>query len=270
MDHDRAASFRSRLRAGELITGSFLKTPSAIVCEVLGLSELGVVCLDAEHAPFDRLSLDGCVAALRAAGMPSLVRVPSSSPEHILNALDCGATGIVAPHVRTADDARAVVRSAHYGSGGERFAARGYAGSSRAARYGGVPLGDHVEASANRTTVIVQIEDVEALPHVAAIAAVPGVDAVFLGRADLTVSLGQTSPFALSVLDACKAATDAARGAGCAVGTFTPDLAETPMWRGLGVSLFLLASDHAFLLDGARTLVQAVEGSVTDGPAHRP
>ena len=98
----RCTAFRGRLLAGETLAGTFQKTPSPIVSEVLGLSALDAVCLDGEHAPFGRLETDLCIAALRAADMPSLVRVSSDSPHDIRNALDSGATGIVVPHVTSA------------------------------------------------------------------------------------------------------------------------------------------------------------------------
>ena len=145
---------KARLAAGELILGTFVKTPSPIVVEVLALSPLDCLCLDAEHAPFDRAAIDACVLAARAAGMEVVVRVPSAAPEHLLNALDCGATGVVVPHVRSAEEAHAVVAACHYGAGG-----RGYAGSSRAAGYTSVPMSQHRANSAARTVVIAQIED---------------------------------------------------------------------------------------------------------------
>ena len=153
----RISDFRARLRARHALAGTFIKTPSPIVCEVLGASSLDVLCLDAEHAPFDRLALDGCVAALRAADMPSLVRTPSAAPEHILNALDIGATGVVVPHIRNAVDAAAAVAASRYGAGGGPWPRRGYAGSSRAAGYGARAIPAHLAASAD-AVVILQIE----------------------------------------------------------------------------------------------------------------
>ena len=85
-------SLKNRIAAREQLLGSFVKTPSPMLCEVLGKSALDLLCLDAEHSPFDRLVQDQCLHALRSEGMPSLVRVPSAAPEHVLNALDCGAT----------------------------------------------------------------------------------------------------------------------------------------------------------------------------------
>jgi 2-keto-3-deoxy-L-rhamnonate aldolase RhmA len=169
--------------------GSFLKTPSPILVEVLASAGLDLLCLDAEHAPFDRLAIDHCAMAARAGGLPMLVRTPSAAPEHILNALDCGADGVLLPHIRSAEEARAAVAAAHYGRGG-----RGYAGSSRAAAYALSSIPQHLAASAERTAVIAQIEDVEAVDAVEAIAAVPGLDALFVGRIDLTIALGETDP----------------------------------------------------------------------------
>lgn len=243
------AIFRDRLRNREQLVGTWVKTPSPVVCELLGRTNLDVLCLDAEHAPFDRLSLDQCVHALRSEEMPCLVRVPSARNEHILNALDCGATGVVIPHVTNGDAAAAVAVAAHFGAGG-----RGYAGSTRAAGYTTKPMNEHLRDSANESTVIAQIEDVEALDHLDDIAAVDGIDCLFIGRIDLTVALGADSPKAPQVIEAVENICSAGRVAGRAVGMFLSDPAEIPHWREKGASLFLLSSDHSFLLQGAKSL----------------
>ena len=85
------ATFKERLASEEPLIGTFLKTPSAMVCEVLSRADLDAVCIDAEHAPFDRRDIDACVHALTHAGMPAIVRIPALRSEYILNALDCGA-----------------------------------------------------------------------------------------------------------------------------------------------------------------------------------
>jgi len=73
---------KARIAAGDQLLGTWVKTPSPMVCEVLGATALDMVCLDAEHAPFDRLVQDQCLHALNAAQMPALVRVPSASSEY--------------------------------------------------------------------------------------------------------------------------------------------------------------------------------------------
>ena len=81
--------FVARLGGAETIVGTWIKTPAPVVCEVLCRTGLDVLVLDAEHAPFGRAELDGCVAIVRALGKPVLIRVPEATPATILNALDC-------------------------------------------------------------------------------------------------------------------------------------------------------------------------------------
>lgn len=218
------------------------------------MTGLDCLCLDAEHAPFDRASLDSCIYAARAGGMDVLVRVPSSAPEHLLNALDCGATGVVVPHVRSVADAEAVAKAAQYGPGG-----RGYAGSSRAAGFTTIPMAEHKRNSAAQTVVLAQIEDPEAVEQVEAIARVAGLDALFVGRVDLTVAYGAESQDDPRVLAAVERICAAGRQAGKPVGMFLARLEDVAYWREQGASLFLLASDHGFLLAGANELVHRVK-----------
>jgi 2-keto-3-deoxy-L-rhamnonate aldolase RhmA len=248
---ERIQNFRARLRGGAPLIGTFIKTPSPIICEVLAQALLDVVCLDAEHAPFGRMEIDSCIAALRAADQPSLVRISTGTAADIRSALDCGATGILAPHVTSVDQARAIAVAARFGEGG-----RGYSGSTRAAGFGTRSLRDHIDDSDGHTTVIVQIEDLAALDSVAAIAAVDGIDGVFIGRTDLAVAMGK-DPFAPEVVDAVAAICAAGRKAGVTVGMFTPSIDEVPRWRAAGASLFLLGSEQGFVLSGARQLAAA-------------
>lgn len=245
----RCASFKSRLAQGDFLLGTFQKTPHMHVTEVLSLSTLDVVCLDAEHAPFNRGDLDACCAIARANDLPSVERVSHNSPEAILDALDRGAGGIVAPHVRSAAEAQALVKACQYGPGG-----RGFAGSTRAAWYATRGMPGHLEGTPNEVSVIAQIEDVEALAEIDDIAAVPGIDALFIGRADLTVALGETNMKAPVVIEAVETIMQACRAAKRAVGMFVGDLSEVPDWRAQGASLFLLGSDHSMMLQGAAAL----------------
>lgn len=238
---------KQRLAAGEALWGSFLKTPSPILVEVLGGAGLDLLCIDAEHAPFDRAAIDVCTMAARAAGLPVLVRTPTAAAEHILSALDCGADGVLLPHIRSPEDARAAVAAAHYGRGG-----RGYAGSSRAAGYATTPIDRHLAASRERSVVIAQIEDIEAVESVEAIAGTPGLDALFVGRIDLTVGLGETDPNAPAVLAAVERVVAAGRAAGVPVGMFVPRDSDVAGWRDKGARLFLQGSEHVFLRAGAK------------------
>lgn len=242
-------SFKQRLAGGDPLLGIFQKIPHPHVVEVLATGGLDCICIDAEHAPFDRGAIDLCVMAARAGGLPAIVRPACSAPHELLNALDCGADGVVVPHIRTAEEAATLARTAHYGPGG-----RGFAGSTRASGYGLTSITDHLAATAVRTAVIAQIEDAEALDDIEAIAAIEGIDALFVGRIDLTISLGCTSPDDERVVAAVDRIVAACKRAGRASGMFLSRAADVGHWRDKGASLFLLASDANFLRSGARAL----------------
>lgn len=238
---------KERLASGEALWGSFLKTPSPILVEVLASAGLDLLCIDAEHAPFDRTAIDLCVMTARAYGLTVIVRTPTAAPEHLLNALDCGADGVLLPHIRSAREARAAVTAAQYCRGG-----RGYAGSSRSAGYGSIPIPRHLAASAQRTVIIAQIEDIEAVEAIDEISTVPGLDALFVGRIDLTIALGETDPNAPTVLAAVDRVLAAGQSAKVPVGMFVPNDSDVPYWRDKGAQLFLQGSEHSFLRAGAK------------------
>jgi 2-keto-3-deoxy-L-rhamnonate aldolase RhmA len=246
-------SFRDQLRAGELLAGTWIKTPHPHVVEVLSFSSLDCLVLDAEHAPFDRAALDLCILAARAGGKTVLVRPQSASHEHILNALDCGADGVILPHICNAADAEDAVKACHYISGG-----RGYAGSSRAAGYTTKGMAKH-RADAASVTIIAQIEDVEGVENIEAIAAVDGIDALFIGRADLTISYAAQTPDDTIVVDAVDRIVAAGKKAGRMTGMFLGRTSDVAMWHEKGASLFILGSDQDFLLQGAAKLAEAVK-----------
>jgi len=264
MNRDPARGFRQRLRAGERLTGTFVKTPAPILCEVLAQTGLDAVCLDAEHAPFGRAELDACVHAVAAAGAVALVRVPAARPEYVLQALDSGAAGILVPHVQTSAQAADIARWARFGERG-----RGYAGSPRAAGYGAKPMAEHLADSRESISVIVQLEDLAAFDQLEAIVATEGIDAVFVGRVDLTVALGAGSTDAPEVRARVERICQAAREAGRSVGMFVPGADEVDHWSELGASLFMAGSDHGLLRAGANALHQALSNQISNQTSSR-
>ncbi len=242
------ATFKSRLTAGEQLVGCFIKTPHPSVIEVLGAGPLDFLILDAEHAPFDRSSIDSCMLAARAVECPLLVRVPNSDPAWILNVLDCGAAGVVVPHVTTVEQAETLAKSMHYVPGG-----RGIAGTTRAGEYSLRPLAEHRAEAGNEVSLFCQIEDREGVENLTGIAAVDGVDALFVGRADLTVSYG-LEEFGSAEIDAICADILAAKGT--ATGLYCAPGEDLSKWREKGASFVVSGSDHGFLASGAKTLVK--------------
>lgn len=240
------ARFKARLTASEPLLGCFIKTPHPTVVEVLGGEPLDFLILDAEHSPFDRAAIDACLLAARAVGCAVLVRVPNDDPSGILGVLDSGAAGVVVPHVTSVAQAQKLVRAMHYQPGG-----RGIAGTTRAGAYGARPLGEHRVAAEDEVSLFCQIEDREGVDCYDEIAAVDGVDALFVGRADLSVSYG-FDDFAAS--ETAKICGDVLAANGAATGLYCAPGEDSAHWQDCGASFFVTGSDHSFLQLGARTL----------------
>ncbi|MBK5958982.1 aldolase [Rhodoplanes elegans] len=237
-----AMTFRQRLIGGRHLVGTFIKTPTVHATEIIGALGFDFVVIDEEHAPFDRAAIDAALLAARAVGTAGFVRVAAATPSNLLSVLDCGATGVLVPHVASAAKAREVAALCRYRGG-----RRGYSGSPRSAGYGGAKMWSHVGAADAGVTVVAQIEDPEALDEIDAIAAVEGIDALFIGRGDLTCAMGATSNDAPEVRDAVDRIARAARTAGKPVGVFVGGRAEAVWLKEYGASMFVVSSDQGFM-----------------------
>ena len=225
--------------------GTFIKTSSPQVVEVLGTTALDFAVLDAEHAPLDRAALDLMMLAGRAAGLPLLVRIPDRQPSTILSVLDIGAAGLLVPHVDSAADAEAVVSHAKY-RGGQR----GFSSSPRFAGYGTLGMKQALTLG-DQALVICQIESPQAVACAAQIAAVPGVDGLFIGRADLALAMGLEDPKHPDVAAATDRSIAAALAAGKLAGVFTGSAAERDAYAAKGVNWFIFGSDQSLMRDAA-------------------
>ena len=243
------SNFKTALANKEPLLGTFIKTPHPHNTEVLAKLGFATLCLDAEHAPFDRKDLDTCVLAAKANQQHVIIRIPNDHHDTILNALDIGADGIVIPHVKTAEQLKTAIQQSYYGHNG-----RGYAGSTRMAGYTTCNIKKNIEYNQSNTSVIAQIEDLDALDELDEICQVEGLDCLFIGRMDLTVALGETDANAPKVIETVKHIVATANKYNVTTGMFIANLDELEDWLAQQVSLFLLGSDHSFMLAGARQL----------------
>lgn len=251
--------FRERLRARWRLAGTFVKTPSCHVVEVLGTSSLDFIVIDAEHAPFDRAAIDVCVLAARAAGIDALVRVPDTADATLLNALDVGAAGIVVPHASDPAAVRHVLGGTRYRQG-----RRGFSNSARAGGYGTRTMAQLLLVDDSATAVVCQIEDRDGVECIEALAAIDEVDCFFIGRADLAVSYGADRIDAPEVADAVARICTACTQAGKAIGIFLADIREAEAFARAGVTLFVVGSDQSMLrahADGVAATLSALRGS---------
>lgn len=243
---------RDRIRAGEPLLGLFCAIPHPVAVEIAGASGRDFLCLDAEHGLIGRAAYEDLIRAAECGGTPALVRIPQLGDEHVAAVLDAGAAGVLVPRVSTAAQAAAAVAAMRYPPLGHRGV-----GPGRATRYGR-DIGAYL-AQANQTLVLgIQIETAEAVAHIEAIVAVPGLDLIFVGPGDLGVSLAaRGQPGAEALEAAIRRVVAVARVAGLAVGIYVGDAAEMARWRAAGVTTFILGSDTGALIGALAASGQA-------------
>ncbi|MGI0130671.1 MAG: HpcH/HpaI aldolase family protein [Thermoplasmata archaeon] len=242
-------SLKHRLRTSrEPCFGTWISTSSLVCADALRGIGFEWFMIDTEHAPVNPETMAALVSLLGRGPPAPLIRVGDVDQYLIKQALDLGAQGILVPLVNTEAQARAAVSYAKYPPDGVRGAA-----AAAASRYG-LELSAYL-ASANAETLVgVQIETREALAHLDAIAGVDGVDILFVGPQDLTLSLGlgddRRNP---ALREAMRTVVDACEKHGKVPGTLVIDRDEKRVALELGFRFISLASDVRFLLDGARS-----------------
>lgn len=248
-------SLKQRLRAGDPLVGCFVMLPSPGVVEMCGYAGFDFVILDQEHGGAGIETIENQVRAAEASGTVPLVRIPEASTSMAQHALDAGAQGLLVPHVTSAAVAREIVAAAHYPPQG----VRGMATTSRAGRHGTVGVADHLQRSLDRNLMMLQIEDRAVLPDVEEIAAMEGVDALFIGPADLSVSLGHPGnpghPEVAAAID--KIIETAGRVGKAKVATFARNRDNATSWKERGVEILCLSTTAVFI-DALKDLSSAL------------
>ena len=238
--------FRTRVRRRDLLVGPLITLTDSAVAEAFALAGCDFLWLDLEHAPLGPESLRQHIQA--AAGRAgTVVRVPWNDPVHVKGVLDLGCDGVIVPQVRSADEAQAAVAATKYPPAGVRSV-----GIARAQDYG-MTLTEYVQTANDAVTVILQIEHIDAVPRVADILVVPGIDAIIIGPYDLSASMGMPGRIAHpDVAAAVAAIADACNRAGMPWGAFAPDAAAAKVQIARGASVIALATDTMYLWKGMR------------------
>jgi 2-dehydro-3-deoxyglucarate aldolase/4-hydroxy-2-oxoheptanedioate aldolase len=246
------ATFAQRLREGDLLVGTFVSLGSPLVANVLATAGFDFVLLDLEHGAGDEGVLQAQMFAAEAGGAAAVVRTETFERIRIGRVLDLGAAGVMLPRVDSARQAAQATVHLRYPPEGDR----GVAGANRARRFGlrTEPFAD----ASGEVACIVQIESDQAVAEVDAIAAVPGVDALFVGPSDLSHSLGvpgdlDAGPFR----DAVQRVLAAARAQGVAAGILAPTPERGRQFIADGFTLVGLGGDATLLAAAARDVLSA-------------
>lgn len=247
--------FKQALKAGKAQIGLWGSIPSNYTAEVVAGAGFDWFLIDTEHTPADIETVLRMVQAVAPYSTEPVVRVPWNDMVTIKRVLDIGVRSILVPQVTTVDEAKAAVSYARFPMKG----VRGVAGTTRATRFGRVK--NYFAGADAEVCVLLQLESDEALKNLEAIAAIDGVDGVFIGPADLHASLGRLGEIAneevLPIID------DAIRRivkAGKAPGILTANEDLIRRWLKLGATFVAVGADVGILARGADALAAKFKG----------
>src|SRR3954468_7699274 len=250
-------TMKARLAAGETLFGTFLTLGSPFAAESLGLLGWDWLLVDLEHGGGDESRLVGQLMGCSSAGAHALVRVESDVRGRTARALDLGVEGVMCPQFNSVEQAEAWASVLHYGPQGSR----GIALFHRGAAYGTDP--DAIEHARERTLGIAQIESPEAVEAVEEIAAVDGIDVLFVGPSDLSYSMGIFRQFEEPRFrSAIERVVGAAEAAGKTAGIFLASPDEVPRAVADGFRMIGIGSDGGYMIQAARTTVERARSMV--------
>ena len=248
-------TLKQRLASGEVLHGTWCGLDHPAAVQILGQAGFDFVSLDMQHSFNTFGSMNVMIDALDKSGSAGMIRVPWNTPDYIMRALDLGAEAVIVPMVNTAEEARRAADACRYAPAGTRSWGPIWS----------VPRGrlvEHQDGDA-RAICVVMIETAAGLDNLDAILAVEGVDAVYIGPNDLSLSLGlgrvhytaseKLRETIISIVRRCRAA-------GKIVGIDCTGAEQAHYWRDQGCNFTIFASDAGLLYSAAREAARAVKG----------
>lgn len=250
--------FKQRLKSGETQIGLWLGLADAYCAELAANAGFDWLLIDGEHAPNDLRGLLGQLQAVAPYPSHPVIRPVIGDIALIKQVLDIGAQTLLVPMVESAEQARELVRAIHYPPQGIRGVGSALA---RASRWNSIP--GYLDKADEQMCLLVQIENREGLVNLDAIAAVEGVDGVFIGPADLSASMGHRgNPGHPEVQAAIEDAIVRIQKAGKAAGILSADETLARRYIELGAAFVAVGVDTTVLMRGLQTLA----GKFKDAP----
>jgi len=236
--------------------GAWIKLPGAESCEILAQSGFDFLVIDLEHS---QLSLDAAfrlITTTSLAGLPAVVRLPELDRVSYQKLLDSGASGILAPQLDTVADVELGLSFSRY----PPLGLRGFSTTTRAGKWGIRSMAEHVRRSNEEITFIPQLESRAALENVEDIVSIDGLDAIFVGRADLSVSMGVSgeSPILGRLVSDAIAVCQSRQ---VLVGTAVSDLVGANARAGDGFDFIVVGDDASMLATSARGTAQEMRSA---------
>jgi len=251
--------FKRAIASGKSPVGAWLVSAAPSAAEALGCIGFDFLVVDMEHTPLDTPQMVGILQTIAGTPAQAIVRPPWNDMVMVKRALDAGAQSLLFPFVQNAEEAKRAVASTRYPPAG----VRGVAAVHRGSRYGTVP--NYQKRAHEEICVIVQIETLTAFDQLEAIAAVPGVDSIFIGPADLSASMGFLGDMGNpAVQEKLRAGAQACKRLGkpCGIVGGNPEIVANFLdhgfsWVAVGSDLAMLASRATEYLGAVRTRIGA-------------
>lgn len=257
-----ASSLARRLRGRKPAFSAWCGLPEPAVAGLLAREAFDAVVLDMQHGTIDFSGVARAIPLIAAGGKPAVVRVPVGDFATASRLLDAGASAIIAPMINTVEDARRLVAYTKFPPVGERSW-----GPHGGLALTGMPADAYFAAANGFSLVLAMVETREALAIIDDILAVPGVDGVFIGPADLSIGLSRgerLDPLGNAVDEALDRVLAAARAAGKLATVYAHTPKRAAQFAALGFSLIALGSDSGFLRSGAQGALAIAQGADLD------
>lgn len=247
---------RQALCAGNTVLGTMVaEIRQPAIMQLLAIAGFNFTIIDNEHGPFNIETIADLSRAGRAYGITPIVRVPELSYTYLAQSLDVGAQGIMLPRVYTIEQVKEAIQIVKYPPAGQR----GNALNRGHTNFQGGPVLDIMARANQENLTVIQIETKEALEQVDAIAAVPGVDVLFIGPNDLSISLGvagpPTSPTMVAAIEKIVAACQR-HGIYCAIQLADVNLARH--WAANGIPMISYSAEASLLINAGQTVTKGI------------
>ncbi len=244
---------KQRLKDGEVLVGTLVGMGSPEVAEALCLSGMQWLFVDMEHSATGIGAVQSILQAA-APAVPCLVRPPAADEGWLKKSLDIGPSGLIIPHVNSAEEARRIMHLTRYPPQGGRSI-----GIARAQGYG-LHFESYLRQANDEVAIVLQIEHRDAVDNIESIVAVEGIDGLYIGPYDLSASMGKPGAVndadvqaAIGRVEAC------ARGAGIPLGIFVADPETAGAYIRRGYQLITVGVDALMLAQAAKSILSAVE-----------
>ena len=258
LKHNSMTTIKQRILSGEVVFGCWVNMGSLVSAEIVGRAGFDWILVDLEHGAGDDTIMYQQLQVLQGTGVTAMVRTDDLARNKVQRIMDAGAAGIMFPQIQSAQEAERAVQLMYYPPRG----VRGMAKSVRAHGYGR-NSSDYIDNVEKNLITVIQIETVQAIKEVDAIAATPGVDVLFVGPSDLSLAYGIFGQVNHPLYqEAIRAVVAAAKKHKKIAGVLLQEVDEYEMYHTLGYRFLACGADGYFVSRGADELIRRLRAKV--------